>query len=39
MKHDPKHFEAFLIFFIIQPALFFFAVFVLFYAIYQSIWG
>ena len=34
-----RDFEAFVIFFIIQPALFFFAVFVFFYAIYQSIWG
>jgi hypothetical protein len=36
---DPKFFEAFLIFFIIQPLLFFYCMFVFFYAVYQSIWG
>ena len=34
-----RDFEAFVIFFIIQPVLFFTAMFVFFYAVYQSIWG
>ena len=36
---DPKFFEAFLIFFIIQPVIFFLAMAVFICAIVESIWG
>jgi len=36
---DPKFFEAFVIFFIIQPLLFFGSIAVLVCAIVKSIWG
>ncbi len=36
---DPKFVEGFLIFFVIQPLIFFTAVGVFIYGIIQSIWG